>query len=335
MTNSARSLMQTAWSYRMSRVLLSGFDLGVFTALSRGPRTSASLAQGLRLDARGLDRLLEALCALGLLRKKSGLFSNSKAAAAHLVEGRPGYLAGLSHMSRQWDRWTTLTEAVRRGGCVPRPGLDGRGRAWLESFIGAMHARAVQRAPSVPRLIGLSPVSSVLDVGGGSGAYAMAFARAKPGLTATVFDLPEVLPLTRRYIRDARLSRRVRTAAGDYEKDSLGAGYDLVFLSAIIHSNSPAVNRRLFRKAAEALEPGGRIAVIDFIMDEDRVAPREGALFALNMLVSTEAGDTYTEREVRDWLVEAGFLRASRRPAGTGLALILAQKPRACGKMRP
>jgi precorrin-6B methylase 2 len=167
--------------------------------------------------------------------------------------------------------------------------------------------------------IDLSGVSRILDVGGGSGAYAMAFVRAKAGISATVFDLPDVLPLTRTYVEREGLSQNVRTVPGDYLKDTLGKDFDLVFLSAIIHSNSPSENAELILKCAQALRPGGRVVVQDFIMDEERLTPSHGTIFALNMLVGTDSGDTYTEAEVSGWMTAAGLSGVSRQgtPFGT------------------
>ena len=135
----------------------------------------------------------------------------------------------------------------------------------------------------------------------------MAFVRAKPGLQATVFDLPNVLPLTRRYIDDAGLKGRIETAAGDYSADNLGQGFDLAFLSMVVHSNSPAQNRKLFQSVRRALNPSGRLVVHDMVLDENRVWPPNAAIFALNMLVNTEAGDSYTQEEIYSWMTDAGF----------------------------
>jgi SAM-dependent methyltransferase len=154
----------------------------------------------------------------------------------------------------------------------------------------------------------------------------MAFARARRGITAVVFDLPDVVPLTRGYIQAEGLSAEVETTAGDYLRDPIGTGYDLVFMSAVIHSNSPDENRLLFRKAAEALVPGGRLVVVDFLMEEDRSGPPQAALFALNMLVGTPAGDTYTESEVRSWMAEAGFRDMRRIDSATGTNLVIGTK---------
>ena len=186
-----------------------------------------------------------------------------------------------------------------------------------------MHSRGRQSAGEVVRLMDLDGVARVLDVGGGSGVYAMAFARAGRGISAVVFDLPNVIPLTRMYIAQEGLSAEVTTAVGRLPRGAARHGFDLVFMSAVIHSNASDDNRLLFQKAAQALNPGGRLVVQDFLMTEERDGPLMPALFALNMLVGTPEGDTYTESEVRTWMTEAGFTgdRADRHEFGTSLVI--------------
>jgi ubiquinone/menaquinone biosynthesis C-methylase UbiE len=191
-----------------------------------------------------------------------------------------------------------------------------------------MHDRASKQAPTVVAQLDLSGALRVLDVGGGSGTYAMAFARARQEISATVFDLPNVVPLTKAHVEEERLSDRVSIVSGDYLTDDLGTDFDLVFLSAIVHSNSIEQNRLLIQKCARALRPGGQVIVLDFIMDEDRTRPAQGALFALNMLVGTESGDTYTEVEVRAWMDEAGLSGVTRRETAFGTSLIVGKKTR-------
>lgn len=323
---SPEHLREMATAFQRSRVLLTAYELGVFSALGDGTKSAAEVASELGSDERATDRLMNALCALGLLRKKGGRFSNSAAAARYLVRGKPEYMAGLMHTVHLWDSWSTLTEAVRKGGTVSSPAIQEREDEWLEAFIAAMHERAKRNAATVVSLLDLSGVSRVLDVGGGSGAFAMAFVRARDGITATVFDLPKVIPLTRRYVSAEGLEDRVETVIGDYQVDELGTGYDLVFLSAIVHSNSVDQNRVLLRKCAGALNPGGQVVIQDFVMEADRTRPEFGTLFALNMLVATEAGDTFTEAEIRSWTEEAGLSQITRIDTDFRTTLMVGRK---------
>jgi SAM-dependent methyltransferase len=324
---SPSSIHDTIYAFRTARVLLTAHELDLFTALDAGLKTSAEAARLLRTDERATDRLMNALCAMGYLAKKRGAFSNTPVAACFLVKGKPEYLAGLMHSASLWRTWSTLTDAVRAGTSVMVRGeVNERAEDWLEAFIAAMHARAFQQAPAVVKLLDLRGVRRVLDVGGGSGAFSMAFVRAKKDIHAVVFDLPNVIPLSRKYIDGEHLSDRIDAAVGDYTVDSLGSDFDLAFLSAVIHSNSAEVNKQLFRKVADALNSNGQIVIQDHIMSEDRTAPLAGALFALNMLVGTKAGDTYTESEVRAWMEEAGFKNIRRKGSPLGNSLMIGRK---------
>jgi 2-polyprenyl-3-methyl-5-hydroxy-6-metoxy-1,4-benzoquinol methylase len=317
-------ILDMVYAFRPARVLLTSFELGIFTAIGDSPKESREIAQTLGTSERATDRLMNVLCGMGFLKKKGSRFLNTPLTARYLVKDTPDYLAGLMHQVDLWKTWSTLTQAVREGSSVTVRGEIGdRGSGWLEAFIEAMHMRAQGQAGIVARLINLRGVRRVLDVGGGSGAFSMAFVRTKKGVQAVVFDLPQVTVLTRKFLEGEGLTNSIKTTDGNYETDSLGSGFDVVFLSAIIHSNSAEVNRLLFKKANDALTPEGRLVVLDHVMREDRTAPLAGAFFSLNMLVGTKAGDTYTESEIRQWMTEAGFkyIRRKSTPFGTDLMI--------------
>jgi SAM-dependent methyltransferase len=321
------AIRELAMNFQSSRILLTAIELRVFGLLGDGGLTSAEVAGRAASHPRATDRLLNALCALRLLVKREGRFWNTPESRRYLDDGSPDFAAGLGHTASMWHSWSGLTDAVREGKPAMRAPINDRGDAWLKPFIAAMHYRAAQQAPGVAALIGLDGVRRVLDVGGGSGAFAMAFAARSPGVVAVVFDLPNVVPLTRDYIAAAGLTGRVTTAVGDYLADPLPQGFDLVFLSAVIHSNSPEQNAALLASCAAALNPGGRVAVVDWVMDDDRVTPPGGAFFALNMLVATDHGDTFTEREIRGWMKEAGLAPGPRLETGAGTSIIIGIGP--------
>ncbi len=323
---SMRPILEMATSFQRSRVLLTAYELGLFTVINEEWKTSAEVAAAIEADPRATDRLMNALTALGLLQKRDGRFTNSPAAARLLVKGRPDYMAGLAHTAHLWQTWSGLTDAVRRGTGIAGDEVNQRGDEWLRAFIGAMHWRAKQMADPLVGLLDLSGASRVLDVGGGSGAFSMAFVRAGRGINAVVFDLPNVVPITRSYVESAGYGGQISTVVGDYRTDDLPAGFDLVFLSAIVHANSVEENRRLIRKSAAAAVPGGQVVVLDQIMNDDRTAPLPGAMFALNMLVGTGGGDTYTEAEVRGWMQEAGLGNVRRVDTPFNNALMIGAK---------
>jgi 2-polyprenyl-3-methyl-5-hydroxy-6-metoxy-1,4-benzoquinol methylase len=295
--------------FQQIRILLTAYELDVFTSIGSSTLTSEEVAESIHTDPRATDRLLNALCVLGFLEKKDILFYNTSASRRYLVKGAPGYMSGLMHQVHLWDTWTTLTDCVKEGTSVfNRPeSVNDRDPDYLEAFIGAMHYRARENAGEMIAQINLEKAKRVLDVGGGSGVFAMAFVGAGEDLTATVYDLPNVIPIARKYIREEQMEGKIDTAEGDYMVGQLPSGYDIVFLSSIVHSNSDTENRELIHKCAAALNSGGRIIIKDEVMEESRIAPPGGTLLALNMLVNTRAGDNFTEKEIRAWFNAAGI----------------------------
>jgi len=300
-------MIELSRAFQKSRIFLTAYEMNVFTVLGDEEKSSKEISDAIYADHRGTDRLLNALCALKVLKKSGDKYKNSPDAAQYMVKGKSDYQAGLMHTVHLWNSWDTLTDAVRNGGLVRQRPVEGRDDEWFVAFIAAMHGRAAKEAPQLVSRLDLTGVSRVLDVGGGSGAFSMAFVRASESIRATVFDLPNVVSLIQGYIEKEGLGHLIDTVAGDYNKDELPQGYDLAFLSAIIHSNSPKQNQALFTKISDALNPGGKIVVSDFIMNDDRTSPSFGAIFALNMIVNTPGGDTFTESEVKSWMKAAGM----------------------------
>ena len=318
--------MEMANAFRVSRIILTGYELGVFSILQEA-RTSPEIAGKLDTDTRATDRLLNALVAIGLVDKTRDKFSNTAFSSRFLVRERPGFMGGLGHMLNLWKTWSTLTECVRTGKSVAiETSIEDRGNEWQEAFIAAMHARAPQQAKEVATLLDLSKTTRILDVGGGSGAFSFEFIRKNKKIKAVVFDLPTIVPITQGYIDREGFSGSVTTMAGDYLKDGFGEGYDFIFLSAVIHINSPDENRSLIRRCNAALDKGGQLVVLDHIMNEDRTEPNAGAIFALNMLVGTEKGDTYTESEIEAWMKDAGLKEIRRVDSAQGTSLMIGIK---------
>ncbi len=320
------SFQETIRGFQKSRIILTGFELEIFFHLELSCMTSNQMAQKIKADVRATDRLLNSLVAIGLVEKKNNVFSNSPFASEYLVEDKPKYIQGLGHSANLWHTWSTLTEAVRTGKTIIGRNTSERKNEWLKPFIGAMHYRGSLNSDATVHNLNLTNVTKVLDVGGGSSVYSMAFIRSKPSIKVTVFDLPDVVFLTKQYIENAGMQQQINTVAGDFNNDILPKGYDMVFLSAIVHANSFDENMNLIKKCADALNDNGRVVIQDYIMSEDRTEPAGGAVFAINMLVGTLSGDTYTEKEVRDWFDNAGLKFEHKLPAQTGNSLMIARK---------
>jgi hypothetical protein len=320
------AIREFASSYQKSRILLTGFELDIFTNIEESGSTNKQITNKLKLYEHACERLMNALVSLGFLKKQNQLFFNTPESFTFLSKKSPDYLGGLMHSNHLWNTWSNLTKVVRTGVSAHPDEINTRGEDWLTSFITAMHDRAKKQAPQQLASIDLSGVNSILDIGGGSGAYSMEFVSRKPGIEATVFDLPNVVPITKTFLDKEGFSEKVKTYPGDYTMDDLPGGFDIVFLSAIIHSNSLDVNRDLIKKCFGSLNQNGRIIIQDWIMNNDRTQPTSGAVFAINMLVGTESGDCYTEQEVTKMLTDAGFKDISRTEFDTGLSRMTACK---------
>jgi len=255
--------------------------------------------------------LLNALVALGLLSKSGEDYRNTPESARFFVQAsRDSQRNGLLHIGNIWHRWSTLTDAVRLGTRVPIE--HGHTAEWTSSFIAAMQRNAKDRAPLLVKAVGTAGVRRILDLGGGSGAYSIAYAKASPDIRCEILDVPEVVPLTAEYVRQAGVSAQMSIRTGNMLHDNFGSGYDLIMLNAICHMFSEEQNQDIFRRARQALAPKGRLVVQDFILNRDKTGPQHAALFSLNMLVSTESGASYSQCEYTDWMKTAGFSEVSR-----------------------
>jgi (2Fe-2S) ferredoxin/SAM-dependent methyltransferase len=305
------SLHEILRGFMSSRALLTALELDVFTVVGQGA-SAGQLASKLRTDPRATEMILNALVNLKLLTKKGEVFYNTPITARFLSADSPDNARpGLMHNVHLWDTWSTLTECVRRGGPVAKSPSGERDETSTRAFIAAMDRNAKERASQVVRAVG-NGFTRMLDLGGGSAAYSIAFAQANPQLRIDLLDLSTVLPLTQEYIRRAGLEARILTRAGDMRTDTFGEGYDLVLLSAIAHMFSPEENRDLLSRIFRALAPNGRLVLQDFILEADKTSPSFAVLFSLNMLVNTKGGASYSEAEYDLWLREAGFRECKR-----------------------
>jgi (2Fe-2S) ferredoxin/ubiquinone/menaquinone biosynthesis C-methylase UbiE len=315
-------LSQSIRGFQESRVILTALELDLFTAIQNGA-TAAQAAATAGAEARATEMLLNALASLDLVRKQGAVFHNSPVAARFLAAGSPDSARmAMMHTARLWHRWSGLTECVRTGTTAPD---DERGAEGTEAFIAAMHNNARQRAAQLSQAVAAG-ATRMLDIGGGSGAYAIAFAQANPQLHVEVFDQPAVLAIAERHIREAGLEDRVSTRVGDLRNDEFGGGYDLMLISAICHMLSEEENRNLLARSYRALAEGGRVAIQDFLLRTDKTGPRAGALFSLNMLVNTRGGASYSEDEYTQWLREAGFGDVRRVPLPGPAGVLVARR---------
>lgn len=323
---SPEDIRELANAFRESRVLLSAFELKIFTVLDKHIMTPEEVSTKINADTRATDRLLNALCGMGLLKKVKGKFYSTDLSSKYLVEGKPEFMGNLYHTNHLWNTWSYLTDSVKKGSSFKGDQNKVEKEDWVEAFIGAMHYRGVKQGKILSMMIDLTSVKKMLDVGGGSAAFSMEIVKKNLSIKVTILDLPHVIPLTKKYVSDAGLLNNFSFIEGDYLTKDFGSGYDLILLSAIVHINSNEQNKMLIKKCADALNKNGIIIISDFVMNDDRTQPIHGALFSINMLVGTASGDTYTESEIRKWFESASLSRIERKNTSFSSDLMLGFK---------
>lgn len=317
-------LLQLSGSYWSTCALHAGVKLGVFTQLEGAPLTAQEVAHRLDCDPRGTAMLLDALTALALLKKRDDRYVTTPFATAHLSKTAPGYMGHIiMHHHHLMGGWTRLHEAVQNGGPVRESVAQGTDESVRESFLMGMFNLASLLAPRIAQAIDLSGCRTLLDLGGGPGTYAIHFCLANPGLSAAVYDLPTTRTFAEGTIDRFDLSQRITFTAGDYHVDPVPSGFDAAWLSHVMHADGPAACAALLRKAVAALTPGGVLMVQEFILDDDKAGPSFPALFSLNMLLGTEAGESYSGSELAAMMREAGLTDVHRLvldlPNGAGV----------------
>ncbi|MCF7973684.1 MAG: methyltransferase domain-containing protein [Phycisphaerae bacterium] len=302
------SLLELIRGFQPACIVAAAAELDLFSFLEAEPMEASALADVLHADPHGLRVLLDALAALTLITKQEQGYSVTGPVKSLLSRDTDtSILHGVQHLANCLRSWSQLAHTVKTGQMFERsPSIRGA-RGDTESFIGAMQIFTRHDiASNITRLADIR-FTHLLDIGGASGNWTVGFLESRPDAKATLFDLPQVIPLAESHLAQCHMADRVHLVSGDYNTDTLPAGADLVWLSAITHQNSRPQNRALFTKIQTALCPGGSLVIRDIVMAPSRTTPAAGALFAVNMLACTQGGNTYTLNEYQEDLEEAGF----------------------------
>ncbi len=298
---------------RQSAALAAAVRIGLFDRLERGAAGESALARELGLAERGVRLLCRALVAMGLLERRAGGVGLASDASRYLVRGKPDWLGGLVDL--EVDNFLSpalLLDALRSGGPSVYAGAEPwrthqRDAARAEAFTRAMHSISAEPARALAARVSLRGTRRLLDLGGGSGVFAIELARANPALEVVLFELPVACALAGPYLEAAPDVRpRIRLRAGDFFTDPLPEGCDVALLSQILHDYTPGRCEELLRRLHAALAPGGRLLIHEKLVAEDGSGPLANALVDLDMLVWTE-GQQWSEPELRALLERSGF----------------------------
>jgi precorrin-6B methylase 2 len=325
-------LNQLAWGYAMPLIIEAAMQLKVFDLLAGGEKTAEQVAGESGASLRGIRMVMNALVAAELLKKDGrGKYSLGPESAAFLVSSSPGFRGGIfRHISKQLlPGWMNLAEAVKTGKPSRHANLEGPGGEFFLDFVEDILPMSYGAARALGESLGVARMPGqvrVLDLAAGSGVWGIALAQQSPGVTITAVDWPNVLPATRRVAAKFGVADRLTLVAGDLLEAAFGTGHQIATLGHILHSEGEKRSRALLKKTFEALAPGGTIAIAEFIANEDRTGPGGAMIFAVNMLVNSDEGDTFTFGEMSSWLGEAGFKEVRTLDAPGPSPLILATK---------
>jgi 3-hydroxy-5-methyl-1-naphthoate 3-O-methyltransferase len=314
-----------------ARALSAAVELDLFSQVAVGKRTAKEIAGGAGTSLRGTAALLDALVAMGYLRKNAKGYALQPISAAFLVPGKKEYAGAIANaLALTWNSWKNLPEVVRSGHASEAVNVTDQGREFFPKLVASLFPgnfaasqAVVSRIPDKER----RKIREILDVAAGSGAWSLAFAQAIPEARVTTVDFPETTPITRSFAQQARVADRYRYLEGDLRQVDFGRDkYDLVILGHIIHSEGAVHGQELLKKSHAALRPGGRLLIAEYVPNDARTGPPMPMLFALTMLLQTEAGSVFTLREYRAWLKATGFRKISTIAALPPATVITAKK---------
>lgn len=330
-------LHQVMYSFVPSRVMQSALRLGVFTALAGAKgqavaRTAAQVARATHCDARGMRMLLDALVACQLAAKKKAasqtVYSLTAVSQQFLVPSSEDYIGAMFEHDTMWDTWQQLAEAVRSGQPAQRVNDESLRAKFFPVLVRSLHVinREPARRTAAALLANRKAADGLraLDIACGSGVWGIALAEADRRAQVTAQDFPTTLEETRKFVERHGVASRFRYHPGDLNQVDLGAGeYDVAFLGHILHIEGERSSRRLLKRVARALRPGGRVVIAEMVPNDARTGPPFPVFFALNMLLNTQIGDTWTLAEYRQWLREAGFRRVEAIEVGSHSPVII------------
>jgi len=324
--------MQMAWGYAPPLIIQAAVKHGLFDSLDQSPKTVPQLARQTGASERGLRAILNALVGLQLLARRKNHYALTPESAAFLVSSRaPYHGAFFRHTTEQLiPKWLQINNVVRTG--KPARSLNGNrdGAKFFAGFVESLFPLSYPAASALGEHLRISKATTpvnVLDLAAGSGVWGIALAQQSPHVRLAAVDWPEVLKVTARMARRHGVTDRLTQVPGDLLKVNFGNNHDVATLGHILHSEGSDRSRRLLKKTYDSLSPGGTIAIMEFVVNHDRTGPPMGLLFAVNMLVNTQAGDTFSFEEISGWLREVGFQKPRLLKVPAVSPLILATKP--------
>jgi len=303
---SPEPIMKLASGFMAAKHLFAANELGLFEALGDSPATLDALAARTGLTRRAARISADAMVALGLLQKDDETYRNGPEAAQFLAGRTP---ADLRPFLRFWDSisypvWQNLAQALSSG---PPSEIFDLDEGLQEIASAGIEAVLAGPARALPQVHDFTAHSRLLDIGGGTGSWALAIAQQNPHLQATIFELPVVVGFANERIAAAGLQARVDAVVGDAMSGSLPEGYDVLLAANLLHYWSPEQIQAFLQRARASVAPGTTLLLADFWTDPTHTQPLHAALMAGEFAVHIEHGDVYSVEEIRAWLTGTGW----------------------------
>jgi ubiquinone/menaquinone biosynthesis C-methylase UbiE len=326
-------IMQMAWGYVPPLVLEAAIRHHVFDVLDSGPKDIWEVEKATGASARGLAAIMDALVGLNFLSKdEQGRYALTPESDAFLVSTKPSFQGGfIKHCSEHLiPRWLHINEVVATGKPVSAVNEEKSGGEFFHNFVLDIFPMSYPAAQTLAAHMNYgsagAPVN-VLDIGAGSGVWGIAVAQSSPRVQVTAVDWPEVIDITKKTSAKFGLADRFSFTIGDLHDVDFGSGHHLATVGHILHSEGEKRSRELLARIYKALASGGTIAVQEFLVNKERTGPLNGLFFAVNMIVNTTEGNTWSFEEIGAWLEEAGFANPRLLESPGPSPLILATKP--------
>lgn len=324
---SPEPILQMAFSFAPERVLHATLTLNVYSHIAGGHHSAADIAGAAEASERGMKMLLDAAAVFGLINKQGDSYDLTPMAQTFLVRESPAYIGAMIEDPTLWNMWADLAECVKRGEGGWQVQEQHAAESFFPTLIKSLHVLGYMPAQRMTQMLKLPSGAHVLDVACGSAAWSIPFAEADSAARLTLQDYPGVLEHTKGYLTRHNVIERCDFLPGNLREVDFGeAQFDAAILGNIVHSEGPEHSQNLFNKLHRALKPGGKIVIVDMIANDDRTGPPFALIFALNMLVASKEGGTYSIAEYTDWLQGAGFSNVETLDVGIHSPLVVATK---------
>jgi SAM-dependent methyltransferase len=325
-------IMQMSWGFAAPLIIEAAVKHRLFDLLSESPKDARQLATKSRASLRGVTAICNALVGLGLMGREGERFTLAPESAAFLVSGKPGYHGGFFHhtSTQLVPNWLGLSDIVRTGKPAASVNSEKMGSHFFAGFVESLFPLSYGAANALGEHLGIPKAKervSVLDLAAGSGVWGIALAQLSSHVHISAVDWPTVLAVTKKVARKHGVAKQLTGIPGDLLKAPFGKNHNVATLGHILHSEGRARSQKLLKKTFDALAPGGTIAIMEFLVKDDRTEPVVGLLFAVNMLVNTTEGDAFSFEEISGWLREAGFVKPRLLDVPAVSPLVLATKP--------